>query len=175
MRTHWMMFALLAILPSPAAAQHDHDQSPYASTQNADLPSLTDEEVRQLREGDGMGLARPAELNHYPGPKHGLELVEALGLTEDQVRQLTAVREAMLERAVAKGEEILAAEGHLNDAFATGAATAAAVERMTGHIGLLRGELSFIHLRAHLETREILTTDQVARYDELRGYAGAGG
>ena len=170
MKVHTTIFALLILLPSSALAQHDHGQSPYAGTQSTDLPSLTDEEIRQLRAGEGMGLARPAELNHYPGPKHALDLAEALELSEDQIGQITAIRDEMLERAIAKGEEIVTAEGHLSGEFATGTATAAAVERMTGHLGILRGELSFIHLEAHVDTRALLTDAQVERYDQLRGY-----
>jgi len=175
MRTCSTILVLLILLPSSALAQHDHGHSPYAGTQSADLPSLTDEEVGQLRAGEGMGLARPAELNHYPGPKHSLELGEALALTEDQILRITAIHDAMLDQAVEKGEEILTVEGHLNATFATGTAAASGIERMTRHLGLLRGELSFIHLEAHLDTRAVLTDDQVGRYDELRGYPASGG
>jgi len=35
----------------------------------------------------------------------------------------------------------------------------------------LRAELREAHLRAHLATRLVLTPEQVARYDALRGYA----
>jgi hypothetical protein len=38
-------------------------------------------------------------------------------------------------------------------------------------IARLYGELRFIHLAAHLSTRAILTADQVATYDRLRGYS----
>jgi len=70
----------LLCLQSPLVAQHDHAGSPYAHTQSAEIPTLTDEEIAQLRNGDGMGLARAAELNRYPGPKHTLELGEQLAL-----------------------------------------------------------------------------------------------
>ncbi len=35
----------------------------------------------------------------------------------------------------------------------------------------IRGELRYAHIRAHVEMRELLTAKQVAKYDELRGYA----
>jgi len=34
----------------------------------------------------------------------------------------------------------------------------------------LEGELRFVHLKAHVELRAVLTPEQVARYDALRGY-----
>jgi Spy/CpxP family protein refolding chaperone len=132
---------------------------------------LTEEEVRQLREGDGMGLARPAELNHYPGPKHVLELAEGLDLSPEQRENLEAIRERMLQQAIAKGEEVLEVERHLAQAFAGANADETTVRRTTAHLGTLRGELQAIHLNAHIETRAALTASQIQRYDELRGYS----
>ena len=160
----------LLILQGPLAAQHDHEASPYAHTQSAEIPTLTDDEISQLRSGEGMGLARPAELNRYPGPKHVLELGNQLGLDEAQRALVAAIRSAMSEKAIAKGEEILRAEQHLGELFESGAATEDAVARITGHLGAMRGELQSIHLNAHIETVDILTSEQVAHYVELRGY-----
>ena len=39
---------------------------------------------RQFLAGAGMGYAKAAELNSYPGPMHVLELADRLGLTPDQ-------------------------------------------------------------------------------------------
>jgi len=36
-----------------------------------------------------------------------------------------------------------------------------------------RAELRFIHLSRHLETPPLLTADQIARYNDLRGYDAA--
>jgi hypothetical protein len=41
---------------------------------------------------------------------------------------------------------------------------------IVGDIAELQGELRFTHLNAHLETKKILSPQQVAKYDELRGY-----
>jgi hypothetical protein len=50
--------------------------SPYAGQQGSSVRGLTDEEIADLRTGSGMGLARPAELNSYPGPRHVLDLAD---------------------------------------------------------------------------------------------------
>lgn len=44
-----------------------------------ELQALTPEEVEQYRAGAGMGYAKAAELNHFPGPMHVLELAGPLG------------------------------------------------------------------------------------------------
>ena len=42
----------------------------------------------------------------------------------------------------------------------------------TAAIAGLQGRLRAVHLAAHLETRALLSAEQIARYDALRGYAG---
>ena len=41
---------------------------------------------------------------------------------------------------------------------------------MLADIARSRARLRFIHLSAHLETPALLTHEQIARYDALRGY-----
>jgi hypothetical protein len=168
-----LALTLLPPLAAPLAAQHEHLGSPYAALGPGAVPLLP-EEIEQLRSGDGMGLALPAELNHFPGPKHVLELGAELALTPEQRGRVDEIRITMLEQAIAKGEEIIAAAGHLAGSFRSGEPTADAVARITGHIGALRGELQAIHLRAHVATRAALTEAQVAEYDRLRGYVTSG-
>ena len=165
------LIGVFALASVSAMAQHSHGASPYAHGQSAEIPSLTAEEVRELREGDGMGLARAAELNRFPGPKHLLELKAKLGLTGEQLRRIEAIYEEMKAQAVAKGESILMAERHLAGLFASGGPTAAKVAQATGHLGVMRGELRAIHLLAHIEAARELTPEQVESYHRLRGYA----
>jgi len=40
-------------------------------------------------------------------------------------------------------------------------------------IASLQGELRLSHLSAHVAVREILTGEQIAAYDQLRGYTDA--
>jgi hypothetical protein len=48
--------------------------TPYAGQQNRTIKALSDEDIVGLLKGDGMGFAKAAELNGYPGPKHVLDL-----------------------------------------------------------------------------------------------------
>jgi hypothetical protein len=77
--------------------------------------------------------------------------------------------------AVAKplGIEIVTAEQRLDRAFASGSIDRDTLRAQTAAIAELQGKLRAVHLAAHLETRALLTPDQIARYDALRGYGGA--
>jgi hypothetical protein len=117
-----------------------------------------------------MGLARAAELNHYPGPKHVLELSDSLGLSAQQRNEVMAIRETMLAQAVELGARIIEAERSLGLRFRHGHIDAAAVREATVDIGSLQAELRYAHLSAHLLTRAALTAPQIETYDRLRGY-----
>ena len=159
-----IMTALVFAVGGIGVAQHQHVAGGPIST-------LTAEQVEQLRAGDGMGLAKAAELNHYPGPKHALELATELGLSPAQAAQVTAIRERMLAEAVRLGAAIIEKETTLHMMFANRHVTDASMRAMTSEIGTLQGELRATHLAAHLAMEDVLTPDQVRRYDELRGYA----
>ena len=47
--------------------------------------------------------------------------------------------------------------------------------RLRPAIGEIQGRLRAVHLAAHLETRAILSPEQVQRYNKLRGYDGTSG
>jgi hypothetical protein len=55
--------------------------------------------------------------------------------------------------------------------FANRHITDASMRARTAEIGALQAELRATHLAAHLAMVDVLTPDQVRRYDELRGYA----
>jgi Spy/CpxP family protein refolding chaperone len=166
------IFASLLVLmgwAGTAHAQHQHGSS-YATMTARPIKALSEEQITQLREGRGMGLSLPAELNSYPGPLHALELADALQLTTDQRRRLTAIQQEMSRRAIALGHQVIAAETQLDHAFASGRADPSAVVQQLAEIGELDGELRAVHILAHMETRALLTPEQVARYDAERGY-----
>ena len=41
---------------------------PYAGQQTRAIKALSDDDIAALRAGEGMGMAKAAELNGYPGP-----------------------------------------------------------------------------------------------------------
>ena len=159
-----------------AHAQHDHAHSaspPDAPAGSPDGPtpsSLSPSDVDGLLAGLGMGLARPAERHSYPGPLHVLEHADDLGLTRSQRSLAETLRADVLARAQDIGARIVGMERHLDALFASGRASDATVDRLTGHIAQAQGALRAIHLRAHVAMREALTPDQIRTYDRLRGH-----
>ena len=120
-----------------------------------------------------MGFALAAELNHYPGPKHVLDMADHLGLSADTRAAIEAIRERMSANAIPLGQALIAAEASLDSAFVRGGLGEDELARRTAEIGRLTGELRAVHLGAHLEVRALLTDEQVARYDQMRGYTGS--
>ncbi len=120
-----------------------------------------------------MGMALAGELNGYPGPSHVLELRGPLGLSTFQLAAVQASFEHMQAAARPLGAELVERERFLDGGFRAATVTPDRVAADTEAIGMLQGRLRAVHLAAHLEMRDLLTLNQVARYDELRGY-GAG-
>lgn len=134
------------------------------------LRGLSAAEVEALRAGEGAGVARAAELNGYPGPRHVLELADSLALSPDQRAGVEASHGRMLARARALGAEIIAGEAGLEASFREGAIGAEELGRRVRALAELRGRLRLAHLEAHLETAALLTPEQRQRYQHLRGH-----
>lgn len=161
---------LTVALAAPVAAQ---EPSPHAAGRSDTVKTLTEDEVSGLLSGEGMGLARAAELNGYPGPRHVLDLADSLALTPEQRSATAALFEAMREDAIAVGRDVLEAERALDSAFQV-RAPEAELQRLADRVAERRGALRWVHLRAHLRMHAILTPHQTHTYDRLRGYDGAG-
>lgn len=144
---------------------------PYSGQEQSSIPGLTEAEIAGYREARGMGLARPADINGYPGPLHVLEQADALGLSPDQRVAIQALYDQMRTEASAIGEEFLAQYGALELAFRDRTVTPEALGDRTGEIGRIEGLLRATHLKYHLATRALLTPDQIRAYMRLRGYA----
>jgi hypothetical protein len=69
------------------------------------------------------------------------------------------------------GQQVIAAESALDQAFSAGTADEAVIHDATGRIALLNGELRAVHLVAHLKTKRLLSDQQVSAYNEARGYS----
>ena len=167
-----LALGLLLIVLAPAASFAQHG-SPYRAQQQAGARGLSSQEIDDLTAGRGMGLARAAELNGYPGPRHVLDAARngQLALTPEQQAGVQQVFDAMEREAKRLGARMVADEQALEAAFRGGALTDAELSERVTRLAAMHGELRQVHLRAHLETRALLTAAQVARYDEVRGYS----
>lgn len=162
--------ALACCLLYQPASSNPPPASPYAAERDREIKALSEADIAALRAGQGMGLARAAELNRFPGPMHVLELADRMELTGEQRRQVHDIMERMRTTATTLGAALIEQERNLDRSFAGGAITPDDVTAGTAAIGLLQGRLRAVHLLAHLETRAILTASQIALYQTLRGY-----
>jgi Spy/CpxP family protein refolding chaperone len=137
------------------------------------IKALSDAEIAALLKGDGMGFAKAAELNGYPGPKHVLDLAEQLKLTETQREHTHAIFDRMSAAAKPLGAELVERERLLDQLFQNGEITPVRLAAETLAIGELQGRLRSVQLAAHLETRALLNPDQITLYRQLRGYGNA--
>jgi hypothetical protein len=169
---------VLALLAQACAVQqgghHSHgptgQASPYAGQQSREIKALSDQEVKDLLAGAGMGMAKAAELNRHPGPMHALELADRLSLTPRQREELSALMRRHKAEAARLGERVVALERELDALFARGSPTPGQVERLSLAIGEAHGRVRAEHLKTHLETTALLTPAQVEAYVAARGY-----
>src|SRR5437762_6867744 len=163
---------VLALVACVLAGSSLADSSPisYAGQQGRAIKALSEEDIAALLNGEGMGMAKAAELNGYPGPKHVLTLADELKLTDAQRQQVQAIFNKMSAAARPLGMELVGRELLLDRLFAEVEVTPDRLAVETAAIGTLEGTLLSVHLAAHLQTRALLNADQVVIYNRLRGY-----
>ncbi len=148
--------------------------APYAGQQSSSVRGLTEEEIATVRAGNGMALARPGEINGYPGPRHVLAMADELGLSEEQRSAVRSLESRVLAETVPLGERFLERYAALEGAFRDGTITQESLTERTAELGQVEGELRAAHLKYHLLTRPLLTEDQLVAYARLRGYGDGG-
>lgn len=172
------LFSLTSLAPA-LAQHHGHGhgqpsthahQSPYSGMQKREIKALSEQQIEGFRTGKGMAMAMPAELNGYPGPLHVLELATQIGLTTEQETETKNLYAEMQEEARAQGEKFIAAERYLDSLFAQKKATPESVSSAVAAAAGAQGKLRETHLRYHLAMMDVLTPEQVAAYNKLRGY-----
>lgn len=167
------MKPLITLAAWAALAAGAQAAGPYAGQQARAIKSLSPQEVSDLQQGQGMGLAKAAELNGYPGPVHVLEHADALALTAQQRAATQDLMQRHKARARELGLSLIEAERALDQAFASKQVDAALLGRLTADIGAQQARLRQEHLRTHLAQTALLERGQIERYQALRGYAGA--
>lgn len=161
---YWLVAVALALPIASFAA------SPYAGEQTRTIKALSDQEIADYLAGKGMGFAKAAELNGYPGPSHVLELATELELTPAQKQRTEALFRRMQARASAAGKKLVDEERRLDELFASKSISAARLRSELTSIAALQSEIREAHLQAHLEQAKILSEAQAMKYWHLRGY-----
>jgi Spy/CpxP family protein refolding chaperone len=177
----WISIACASAFAVAQSPEHNHShkhehaaastpQTPYAGEQQRNIKALSAQEQNAWLEGQGMGLAKSAELNGYPGPMHTLEHASALKLTASQLASSQALMLQHKTTVKLLGAQLVEMERHLDQAFSTRSIDAASIDRMTAHIASLQGKIRAEHLKTHLLQTNLLTAEQIKQYNALRGY-----
>lgn len=157
------------------AASLADSSSPYAGEESRDIKALSREEIDGLLAGKGMGYAKSAELNGYPGPAHVLELADPLQLSAIQREQTAVIHARMQAAAREQGARLIEAERELEQLFRSREVTPQSLSQALAQVAECQARVRGAHLLAHVEQTQVLSRAQVARYIELRGYSGASG
>jgi Spy/CpxP family protein refolding chaperone len=159
--------ALLGLLVGTVGTVHAQAPDTAASAKARSLPA---DEVSSLLAGEGMGQASAAEFNHYPGPRHLLDVADQIGLSAGQKDAIRQIYLETIDQARKTGSKMVDKEAELSAAFAQGKITEDRLRALVAEIAELHGQLRLIHLAAHLKTRPLLSAEQVTKYEKLRGY-----
>ncbi len=166
----WKWFLLTITVFCATAAWAGEALSPYTGQERGEIKAFSKGEIDGYLSGDGMGFAKAAELNHYPGPRHVLDLADQLQLSGEQRKRTQVIFESMKSQAVSLGKQLVEKEQLLDSHFAKGTISAAELEKLVTESSVIHGKLRAVHLRAHLAQRVVLTQDQIRHYAGLRGY-----
>jgi len=165
------IIVLLGVCSMSMGVQAETYTSQYAGQAHREIKSLSASDIEHLSSGAGWGLARAAELNGLPGPAHILEMEEEIALSAEQKREIKKLFDDMRTEAIGLGKQLIDLEAELDAALASRRIDRASLQTLVQRIGEIRAELRFVHLSTHLKTPDILTEDQIARYNQLRGYS----
>jgi hypothetical protein len=166
------MCLILILMPLSAISASDHSyKSKYAGEEKRKIKSLSENDIEELKNGKGWGLAKAAELNGVPGPAHLLEMKAEIDLSAKQVRVIEDLYKEMKQEAIPLGLELIELEGELNNHFANRTITYELLGALLERIAQVQKKLRYVHLSTHLKTPNIITPEQIALYNKLRGYS----
>jgi len=149
---------------------HANQQSAYVGQESRDIKALSPQEIDSILAGKGMGFAKAAELNGYPGPAHVLELADKLELAPEQRARTQAIFERMESSAKSLGAQLIEAERNLELLFRSRTIEPASLRTAVERVASLQAQVRVAHLQAHLEQTAVLTAAQASTYSRLRGY-----
>jgi Spy/CpxP family protein refolding chaperone len=165
-----MKLFLTILIPILSMAQ-SHASRPYSGEEKRAIKALSASEIEGYLAGRGLGFAKAAELNHYPGPMHVLEHEAELQLTPAQKIATRKIMEETRAEAIKLGTRLVEGERELDELFASEKITETSLTNRVDEIARIEGALRAAHLKAHVRMKKVLSASQVARYDQLRGYA----
>ena len=170
---HWSSRRSPTASAKPSAALHQEHQHRAAPAAEGTLTWMNSAERQAIATGQGFAMARAAEAHGLPGPKHVLEIAQALALDEAQRDRMNTLMGEMHAAAVREGKVVLDAEIALDAELSRSAPNADRVAELSEAVGRARGRLRNVHLTTHLAAAPVLTPEQRAKYVQLRSPPGA--
>jgi len=169
-----MKLAISALLSfSLSGAALAVSESNCSSQEKRQIKSLSQEEIDGYLSGKGMGIATPAELNNFPGPKHVIDLANELGLSNEQLLQTKKIYEMMRSEASEYGSLFVKCEQRIEALFSEGTVSPQLLQKSLEDSAKISAKLRGVHLMAHINQKSILSEQQVKLYNSLRGYTGS--
>ncbi len=144
--------------------------SPWAGEQKREIKSFSARELAGIQKGHGVGMALPAELNGFPGPRHALDLAEELSLTAKQKEQLEAFYQEMLQESAPLGKKFIEIEREINEKFENKSISSEELSELLQKSSDIQWQLRNAHLQSHIQTTHVLSSEQISIYNQLRGY-----
>lgn len=161
---------LMLVISTCTLTVFANTKSPYIGQEERGIKALSKQEIEGYLNGKGLGYAKAAELNQYPGPSHVLDLAKELSLTEEQVLKTQIIFGTMKIEAINYGKQLIEKEQELDLKFASKTIDSSSLEKLLSDIGSLESKIRYVHLVAHIEQKYLLSKHQTMQYDQLRGY-----
>lgn len=148
---------IISVFCAPQLFGQTH-HSGYSGQEKNEIKSLSQNQVSGYLNGKGMGFVKAAELNHYPGPKHVLEMITELSLSHEQVQKAKDIYNEMHNTASQLGKRYIQKEKELDHQFATKLVDEGGLSALLLEIGTIKSKIRFAHLKAHLQMKGVLST-----------------
>lgn len=174
MKTMIFLISVLMLSTGVFVSASTNPESPYKGQQLRNIKALSQNDIDGYLSGKGMGFAKAAELNHYPGPRHVLDLSKELELSDKQLSQTQTLFNIMQGKAINLGKQLIESEQKLDQLFAQGSVDKNSLETTLLDIGVIQAKLRNVHLSTHLEQKQLLSQHQIMMYDRIRGYGANG-
>jgi hypothetical protein len=140
-----------------------------STTKKSTVKTLNSKQYNALLNGDDLyGMAVVAELNHYPNPEKVIKFKKDLDLSPIQLNKLMAINKELHRKKLEMGLIIIRNERTLDSLFHTKKMDNGTLIFYANRYGLYQGELRNAILQACLVTRELLSQQQINKFEALQ-------
>jgi hypothetical protein len=161
---------IIAICIAAFTSAHANQLFAYAGQESHDIKALSQQAIDSILAGKGMGFAKAAALNGYPGPAHVIELADKLEFAPEQLTRTQDFFGRVGFSAKALGAKLIEAARSLELVFRSFTIKPESLRAVVELVAGMQAQVRVAHLQAHLEQTAVLTAAQSSIYSKLRGY-----